>query len=214
MAPVADVISRDVHVKMFLPKIVDVRARYPAPRGFRIRRFRTGEEAIYHHIWEKAERHQWNDPSRTLPDDWFTSAFGINNALHEKRIHFVEASDGTVAGATTAWFADDAKHGPAHKLGKVHYVCMLPAFTGMGLAKPLLAEVLACLCALGHVCCDLGTSTGRVAAINLYAKFGFLPLVQGAADYRAWRELQPLLQDRIIGAFSRAWPRVCLAPRL
>ena len=44
--------------------------------------------------------------------------------------------------------------------------------------------------------------TARFPAINLYARFGFLPLSRSALEYRAWRELQPIMRVPFVAPFS------------
>ena len=58
-----------------------------------------------------------------------------------------------------------------------------------GLSMPLLAAVCDRLKSLGHCKTFLTTQTCRVPAINLYAKFGFVPVIESDADRQIWKEL-------------------------
>lgn len=137
-------------------------------------------------IWQDAER--WRigsrDPNYTLDETWFPRGFGTDEAIIADRMWFVCAPDGEPVATTSSWFDTDIRG----TRGVVHYVGMKAAYAGRGLSKPLFTRVLLWLRELGHIDCHLGTSTGRVEAITLYAKFGFLPNPRSASEYRAWRE--------------------------
>ena len=156
-------------------------------------------------IWEDAERRLWDDPLHDIGQDWFVRNYGIGPTLTvdesvlADRMHFVCDPDGEPIATTTAWFADKD---PASLGGVVHNVAIKSTHDGRGLSKPLLAAVLLRMRELGHVDCQLGTSTARFPAINLYVKFGFVPLSRSAVEYRAWRELQPLLRETIVVPFN------------
>ena len=55
----------------------------------------------------------------------------------------------------------------------MHWVAILPAYQGRGLAKPLLAQVMQTMAVLGHRQVYLTTQRFRRAAIGLYTSFGF-----------------------------------------
>jgi GNAT superfamily N-acetyltransferase len=74
--------------------------------------------------------------------------------------------------------------------GRIHWVMMTPSFQGRGLAKPLLAAACHRLHELGHQTAELVTDSLRLPAINLYFKFGFVPMPQGEADTQFWCSLQ------------------------
>lgn len=157
-----------------------------------------------------------DDPTHDIGKDWFIGNYsigpfppnhpnysvggkGVDEDVLADRMHFVCAPDGEPIATTTAWFAD----GNPSSLGAVvHNVAMKSSHDGRGLSKPLMAAVLLRMRELGHADCELGTSTARFPAINLYVKFGFLPLSRSAAEYRAWRELQPLLRESFVAPFS------------
>jgi len=50
---------------------------------------------------------------------------------------------------------------------------------------------------LGHQHVYLSTSTARHAAIGLYLKFGFEPLIQSPEDAVVWREVLRLAVRRV-----------------
>ena len=157
----------------------------------------------------------WHDLVACLQ---FVNGFGDNEDEHEDRITFVVEGESKLVGVTTAWYHTD----PKGTMALVHYVAMLPECTGQGLSTPLMSAVLKRHHELGHTECRLGTSTGRLAAINLYVKFGFLPLLnpedpaKAAVEYRAWRELQPLLRETFAVPFGPTplWRPPAVAARL
>lgn len=137
-------------------------------------------------IWQDAERWRMgsNNPNVTLDDTWFPRGFGTDEAVIADRMWFVCAPDGEPVATTTSWYDRDTRG----TRGVVHYVGMKKVYAGRGLSKPLFTRVLLRLRELGHTDCHLGTSTGRVEAINLYVKYGFMPNPRSATEYRAWRE--------------------------
>ena len=82
-----------------------------------------------------------------------------------------------------------------------------PALHGQGLAKPLLALVCQRLQALGHRRAYLNTSTGRLPAIGLYLKFGFVPKMRRDREntLRAWRQVREQLPHPAVEAFLQEY---------
>ncbi len=83
---------------------------------------------------------------------------------------------------------DDLNDDPA--AGRVHWVALLPEVQGRGLARPLMTTVCRRLRALGHRRAYLTTAMNRPAAVGLYLKFGFVPVLESDEDRARWRTLE------------------------
>ncbi len=66
------------------------------------------------------------------------------------------------------------------------------------LAKPMLSAALDALRARGYNAAWLWTGTGRIAALNLYLHFGFVPHPRDEAEREAWRAVAPHLKYPVI----------------
>ena len=205
-----DVVQRDVRVVMTRPTLAGV-ARHALPPGYALTPYVPGDERHWVAIHERADRYN------TAFDERFRRSFGEAGgrmdagALAARQVYLrhlardaspdasPDAAAGTPVGTATAWYDAADQDADGTPVGRVHWVALVPEHQGRGLAKPLLAWVLARLAALGHRRAVLDTSTARVVAINLYRQFGFRPGVrpgaaEAAADRAVWRELAPHLR--------------------
>jgi GNAT superfamily N-acetyltransferase len=151
--------------------------RHTLPAGFRLRRYEPGD--IEHWV----AIHRLADHYNEVSESRFRAEFGAHDQLIAARQMYLLDTAGTPIGTATAWF-DDGFQG--QRWGRVHWVAIVPAWQGRGLAKPLLAAVCRRLRALGHARAYLTTSTARLPAIKLYLTFGFAPLLNDAADQQRW----------------------------
>jgi len=158
---------------------------YGLPQGFALRWYRGGDEVAWRKIQAAAD--QYNDISADL----FLTAFGSEQAAHEQRICLLTTAAGDPIGTAAAWWGQEGAEGAR---GRVHWVAIVPAFQGRGLAKPLLAAVCLRLRDLGHASAYLTTSAARIPALNLYHQFGFVPLIREEAERAVWREIELYLQ--------------------
>jgi GNAT superfamily N-acetyltransferase len=147
--------------------------------GYAIRWYQPGDEMAWQKIQSLADRYD------EVTADLFQEEFGTDAKLLSKRQCFLCDGDNNAIGTASAWFGD--QNGPS--LGRIHWVAIIPEHQGKGLAKPLLAVVCDRLKGLGHCKTFLTTQTCRVPAINLYAKFGFVPVIESDADRQIWKEL-------------------------
>ena len=124
------------------------------------------------------------------------SRCGANSALRalRRRQCYLLAPTGEVVGTGTAWFNNNLE---GARWGRVHWLAIMPEFQGRGLAKPLMTSICRRLRELGHEHVYLSTSTARRAAIGLYLKFGFAPVIRSEEDGAAWREVLPLVVRRV-----------------
>ena len=181
---------------------------FTLPAGFTLRWYEPGDEAHWLRI------HLAADPFNEITPDLFRTQFGVvqerglqsasgrdcrsgmNSALRDlgERQCYLLAPTGEVVGTGTAWF-DDQFEGA--RWGRVHWLAILPEFQGRGLAKPLMTAICGRLRELGHEHVYLSTSTARPAAIGLYLKFGFEPLIRSEDDAAVWREVRPSVVRRM-----------------
>lgn len=155
--------------------------RYTLPEGFAFKWYEPGCEKNWLDVHLLADTHS------DITLDLFLRQFSLDERVLRRRQVYLVASDGRFIGTATAWLGDDLMGRP---FGRLHWVAIIPEFQGQGLAKPLLTTVLGRMRDLGHQRAYLNTQTVRIPAINLYAKFGFVPLIRTPEDRRIWSDLQ------------------------
>jgi GNAT superfamily N-acetyltransferase len=154
----------------------------PLPEPYTVRWYRPGDEADWLRI------HVAADAYGTFPPERFAEQFGTDAQLLARRQYYLCHPDGAAFGTTTAWFSPDYR-GKPH--GRIHWVAIVPEMQGRGLASPMLTLACNRLRDLGHQRAYLTSATVRVAALNLYLKFGFLPVIESDEDVRAWHLVRP-----------------------
>jgi len=166
-----------VSVNMVRSDLKDV-PQHALPAGYSVRTYQPGDEAVWTRIFRDADR--YNEIQAGLFEDQFGSDPDL---LRRRQIYLCDPS-GQEVGTTTAWFDDDYGGLP---YGRIHWVAIVPACQGRGLAKPLMTAACNLMVLLGHERAYLVTQTVRLPAIILYLKFGFRPHVRSEADAAAWR---------------------------
>jgi ribosomal protein S18 acetylase RimI-like enzyme len=155
---------------------------FETPQDFAIRWFESGDEAHWLAIQAAA------DKLNLITRELFAHQFGPDAKLLAQRQCYLVTRKGKPVGTSTAWFnANWDGRGP---YGRVHWVAILPAYQGRGLAKSLMTVTCQRLRELGHARAYLSTATARLPAIKLYWQFGFRPLIVTPDDREIWRELE------------------------
>jgi len=175
----------NITVNMIRPTLDDLPV-CPIPAGFSLRTYLPGDEAAWVAIHLEADR--WNRVTLNT----FQKEFGVDPApLTARQFYLCDAADQPI-GTATGW-ANDNYRGAAW--GRIHWVALLPAYHGRGLAKPLLAAACWRMRELGHDKAYLVTSTARIPALNLYRSFGFEPEIRSAEDEAAWAAVRSYLKN-------------------
>src|SRR5262245_12042925 len=142
---------------------------FSLPAGYSVRWYQSGDERHWVEIHVAADTHNFITP------ELFEREFGgAKDALKDRQCFLCDANE-RVIGTATAWFNDNFN---GCSSGRVHWVAIVPEQQGRGLAKPLMTVVCRRLENLGHTRAYLTTSSARIAAINLYCAFGFLPMIR------------------------------------
>jgi GNAT superfamily N-acetyltransferase len=153
---------------------------YSLPVGYSIRWYQPGYEKHWQTIQSLADEY-----TRVTPD-LFEEQFGTDKKLLSERQCFLYNCGDNVIGTATAWFDNSEER--SH--GRIHWLAIIPKQQGKGLAKPLLTITCKRLKELGHVKTYLTTQSVRLPAINLYAKFGFAPVIDSDRDREIWEKLR------------------------
>ena len=182
-----DIVERDAWVDM-VREDLERFPHYPVPTCYSVRWHRSGDEELWREVWGAAE-------SRiSITPELFEGEFGHTRELLGDRQFFLLDAAGEAIGTATAWFDADYHGQP---FGRVHWVALVPRAQGQGLSKSIMTITLEQLRKLGHVRACLTTSTSRLAAINLYREFGFVPGTHTEDDLAVWRQLQPHLKRKL-----------------
>jgi len=173
----------NIAVKMIRPHLCEI-LEAPMPAGFRIRGMTPRDIPTWTLIERDAE------PFLTIGDDLFVKEFGHDLAALPERCYFIETETGEPAATISAWY-DVAERGV--NPGRIHWVATRPAYQRRGLARAGLSYALNRL-ADWHDLALLGTSTGRLGAIQLYLDFGFVPDMNASRAEEAWAQVRGQLQ--------------------
>ncbi|HHX39942.1 MAG TPA: GNAT family N-acetyltransferase [Armatimonadetes bacterium] len=166
---------------------------FPLPAGYRIRRFRRGEEPHWAEVESAAG--EFAHPERALAR--FLEEFGGALPEMEERCFFLETDAGRVIGTATAWH-HPGFHGARY--GRLHWVAIHPEFQGRKLAKPLVGAAMRRLAEL-HRRAYLTTQTTSWKAVKIYLDFGFEPLAETPRWEEAWRLLAEITGHPALARF-------------
>jgi len=153
---------------------------YDLPAGYSIRWYQPG----YEEHWQKVQ--SLADEYTRVTPDLFQEQFGSDIKLLSERQCFLFNSENNIIGTATAWLDNQGEKSP----GRIHWLAIIPAEQGKGLARPLLTIICKRLKELGHSRTYLTTQSVRITAINLYAKFGFVPVIDSDRDREIWEKLR------------------------
>ena len=151
---------------------------FSLPAPYSIRWYRPGDKEHWLAIHLEAEKFFKVWPAL------FEREFGRDEAVLAQRQAYLCDGTGTPIGTASAWFNPDYEGQP---YGQIHWVAIVPDHQGRGLAKPLMSVICRRMRDLGHDRAYLGTSTGRIEAVGLYLKFGFVPKIRSDKDILYWQ---------------------------
>jgi len=171
--------ERNLSVKMVRESLECI-PELTVPADFSLRWYRRGDERHWFGI------HAVTDVQNQITRELFQREFGTDERLLTERQCYLLDAGGNPIGTGTAWFDDDFV---GTRVGRVHWVAVVPEYQGRGLAKPLMTAVCRRLSELGHKRVYLSTSTARLRAIQLYLRFGFVPLIRNEVEAAVWQEL-------------------------
>jgi len=154
------------------------------PTGYRMRFYAEGDLDT----WLRIQAH---DPFFVPTAETFATSMPGDTPLLAARVMFLADPAGAAVGTVTAWPNDSLT---GRKIGQIHWVALVPAAQGRGLAKPLVGAACVLLHQRGYHEACLETNTRRVPALNLYLALGFVPFVRSEAERRAWRAVAPQLR--------------------
>jgi GNAT superfamily N-acetyltransferase len=168
--------TESVPVRMIRDHLNDI-PHYKLPEPYTIRPYQAGDETAWLDIQAATDRYN------PITPELFGAQFGSDPKLLADRQFYLCDETTRPIGTATAWFGQGAWQG----WGRLHWVAIVPAHQGRGLAKPLMTVTCRRLRELGHRRAYLTTATARIPAIGLYLKFGFRPDIQTEQDVESWR---------------------------
>jgi len=171
-------------VLMVRPNLNDL-PDYSLPDGITAHWYTPGDGRQWVAIQQDAETHI------DINDQTFVDQFHEDEEALKQRMCFLFDENNKPIATASAWYDDYFHEADA---GRIHWVAMVQSAQGHGLAKPLLSIVCDQLRKLGHQRAYLFTATGRVPAINLYLKYGFVPEYQDEEQRAAWEAIYPQLK--------------------
>jgi GNAT superfamily N-acetyltransferase len=173
------VVERNLPAKMVRVSLDSV-PEFALPAGFSLRWYQPGDEENWRQI------HLAADCYNKITPELFQHQFGTDERLLRDRQCYLLDPRSEVIGTGTAWFNDNFE---GVRFGRVHWMAIVPEFQGRGLAKSLMTVICRRLRELGHDRAYLSTSSARRPAINLYLRFGFVPLLRSEKETAVWRTL-------------------------
>jgi GNAT superfamily N-acetyltransferase len=152
------------------------------PEGYTIRAWLEGDGPAWADIESRAG--EFDSAADALGH--FEREFGPFEEELRRRCFFVISPDERAVATTTAWYGDDL----GERRGRIHWVAVVPEEQGKKLSKPLLSRAMTQLARLGHTSAYLTTQTTSWRAVNMYLKYGFVPLLRHEACREGWEMME------------------------
>lgn len=168
------------HLFMARVHLRDIPSAQPPP-GCELRTYRPGDEAAWLALIRAAYGGEWGDDS-------FERCVRADEAFRPDRLILAE-SDGRIVATVGAF----QKLLYGDRTGYVHMMAVSPDWQRRGLGAALLCRCLEMFRDADWRDAVLDTEQGRLPAIRLYLRFGFLPLPETPEELDAWRRILPPL---------------------
>lgn len=147
------------------------------PTGFALRTYQPGDETQFFSLMELAGWPGWDEQKlqpwlfRILPRGWFM---------------VTEKTSGKIVATAMATHDHTWKH---PFCGEVGWVAADPAQSGKGLGIAVVAAVTARFIEIGYQEIHLYTEHWRLAAIKIYLKLGYIPLIDTLEVEKLWQHV-------------------------
>ncbi|GHH99413.1 GNAT family N-acetyltransferase [Neobacillus kokaensis] len=137
----------------------------PLPAGYSFRTFQPGDETI----WANIETRAGEFANEEAALQRFRTEFLEFESDLQQRCFFLENAEGEAIGTIMAWFGEYGDR----RMGRIHWVAIIPEYQGRKLAKPMVTYALSELKKY-HQEAYLTTQEHNDRAIRLYEKYGFI----------------------------------------
>ena len=172
---------------------------YTLPEGFQFVYYQPGDRDAWINIEQSAKELHSFEQGMEVWEQYYGS---VEYTLHNRMLFIVNPQGEKVATATA--YYDENGDLPRER-GQVHWVAVRRDHQGMGLARPLIAQVLNVMKQRGHTEAMLHTQTTTWVAVRLYLEFGFRPMAENAESNRdGWRIIRALTQHPALDGFDAA----------
>jgi ribosomal protein S18 acetylase RimI-like enzyme len=139
----------------------------PLPNGYSFRLYKKGDRELWVDLYNRLDEHS------EVTTKEFDESFGADHALLSKNMFFLCEGSKEI-GTITAWPEDDIG---GVKTLRLHWAGVDKDHRGLHLGSALMSFILKHMREQGCKACVLGTGEKRIEALNLYLKFGFLPVI-------------------------------------
>ena len=169
-------------LKKSLDDIIDV----PLAPGYTMRNYKEGDRDMWIALYDRLDEYY-----HVTPND-FDESYGNDHEEIAKYVFFL-CKDGKEIGTVANWPEPDMN---GQRMGRVHWLGVEDGHRGKHLGGAMLSFALKMMKGQGCTQSVLGTMNERIAALNLYFKFGFEAIVytdQWSAikdQEQAWREVK------------------------
>ena len=175
------------YYKLRLEQDLDDIQEIELPPEYHYENYTPGDRDIWIAIEKSAKEFAGREEGEAAWDRYFA---GHEKEL-ENRMFFVADSSGRKLATATAYY--DIYTGDDGENGWLHWVAVHSDAQGLGLSKPLITHVLACMKKLGYKKAVIPTQTYTWLACRLYLDLGFVPMKENAEKNKmGWRIIKTL----------------------
>ena len=178
-------------IELELEASIEAIASPSMPAGFSLRSYQPSDD----HLWLAI--HSATGVYDPVAPDLFETEFGGQRDARAGRQIYVTEPGGCAVGTATGWFPGPARDS---RVGRVHWVAVIPEYQRRGRAGWLTGEVVRRLGQLGYARAYLSTSALNRPAICLYLSLGFRPCVRSTQESDVWAKIRAELPEALTEA--------------